>query len=421
MYEDYRLENGLRVLLVPVSGFQSVSVAIFVGIGSRYESQEQSGMSHFIEHLLFKGTRQRPTAKIIAETIEGVGGVSNAYTGQEITVYFAKVGASQVSTALSLLTDLVRHPLFEMHEFEKERMVIGEEINMVRDIPDSWVNVVLDEVMWPNHPLGQSITGTHQSLAGIDRSALVDFFQKSYHPKNVLIAVGGAFNSKEIMAELNELMGDWPPAPAPTFKAAPPPQTDARCYIEDRAIEQGHFCLALPGLSRNHPDRYALSVLNTILGDGMSSRLFLNIREEKGLAYAVDSGLNYLQDTGSLVIYAGVDPKRAPKALQAILDELEEIRTRPVPPQELRKAKEYIKGRLVLGLEDSFSRTAWVAYQSLFMDAVKTPSEVMAAYDAVTAKDVQAMAQKIIRPSRYNLAAVGPFGQGTELVQLINI
>ncbi|NJN92964.1 MAG: insulinase family protein [Anaerolineales bacterium] len=375
MYQTHILENGLRVYLIPVPIFQSVSIGIFVRVGSRYERQPEAGVSHFIEHMLFKGTTRRPSARIIAETIEGVGGVSNAYTSQETTVYYAKVAAAQASTALDVLGDMVRHPLFDPAEFEKERYVIGEELNMIYDSPDSWASVLLDQVLWPDHPLGHNIVGTAESLTGLSRDALTAYFGANYHPQNMLVAIGGAFDPDKILAEVTSLLGDWQPQPASSFEPAALLQTQARWHVEDRNIEQGHLCLALPGLSRRDPDRYALSVLNAVLGEGMSSRLFLNIREEKGLAYAVDSSLNLLQDTGSLVIYAGVDPDRAPEALQAVLDELDRLRTEPVPSAELHKVKEYLKGRLVLGLEDSFSRAAWVAYQALFWTRSKAPKK----------------------------------------------
>lgn len=419
MYQLHTLVNGLRVYLVPVSSFQSVSLGIFVRVGSRYERQAEAGVSHFIEHMLFKGTARRPSARIIAETIEGVGGMSNAYTSQEATVYYAKVAAAQASTALDVLADMVRHPLFEPGEFEKERYVIGEELNMIYDSPDSWANVLLDQLIWPNHPLGHNIVGTPESLTSLSREGLTAYFKANYHPANILVAIGGAFDPDKILAELTTLLGDWEPDQLPQFEPVPPVQTRARWHVEDRPIEQGHLCLALPGLSRYDPERYALSVLNAVLGEGMSSRLFLNIREEKGLAYAVDSGLNLFQDTGSIVIYAGVDPERAAEALQAILDELERLRVEPIPPLELRKVKEYLKGRLVLGLEDSFNRAAWVAYQALFMDDIRTPEEVLQIYEAVTAEDVLTVAQKVITPNAYNLAVVGPFGQGEALGRLL--
>jgi predicted Zn-dependent peptidase len=419
MYQVHRLENGLRIYLVPVPGFQSVSLGIFVRVGSRYERSAAAGVSHFIEHMLFKGTARRPSAKIIAETIEGVGGMSNAYTSQEATVYYAKVAAAQASTALDVLADMVRHPLFDPVEFEKERYVIGEELNMIYDSPDSWADILLEQVLWPNHPLGHNIVGTADSLTSLSRDTLTRFFQTNYHPDNVLVAIGGAFEADKILGELAALLGDWQPGEIPQFEPVPAPQTKARWHVENRPIEQGHLCLALPGLSRRDPNRYALSVLNAVLGEGMSSRLFLNIREEKGLAYAVDSSLNLFQDTGSLTVYAGVDPERAPEALQAILDELDRLRAERVPPAELRKVKEFLKGRLVLGLEDSFSQAAWVAYQALFMDEIKRPEEVLEIYEAVTADEVLAVAQKVISPTVYNFAAVGPFGTGEALGQLL--
>jgi predicted Zn-dependent peptidase len=286
-------------------------------------------------------------------------------------------------------------------------------------MPDTWVSILADDLLWPQHPLGQNIAGTHQSLAGISRDTLLPFFQHSYHPQNMLVAVGGAFDPDTVVAQLDALLGDWPAADAPNFAAAPPLPNAPRCHIEPRPIEQGHLCLTMPALSRTDPNRYALSVLNTILGDGMSCRLFQNIREELGLTYAIDSGLNLLQDTGALTVYAGVDPARATEALQAILNELDELRQTPVPAQELQKAKEYLKGRMVLGLEDSYSRAAWVAYQALFLDEIKTPEEVLAAYNAIATEDVLAVAQQVLQPQRYTLAAIGPFDPNNHLASLI--
>src|SRR5262245_5769677 len=256
MYQLHRLENGLRIYLVPVPSFQSVSLSIFVRVGSRYERCAQAGVSHFIDHMLFKGTERRPSARIIAETIEGVGGMSNAYTSQEATVYYAKVAAPQASTALDVLADMVRHPLFEPGEFEKERYVIGEELNMIYDSPDSWANVLLDQVLWPNHSLGHNIVGTPESLTSLSRDSLTAYFKASYHPANTLVAIGGAFDPAKIIAELTTLLGDWEPSQLPSFEPTPSLQTQARWHVENRPIEQGHLCLALPGLSRHDPERY---------------------------------------------------------------------------------------------------------------------------------------------------------------------
>jgi predicted Zn-dependent peptidase len=412
MHQEHVLSNGLRILMVPMPGLQSVSLGIFVRVGSRYEAETETGLCHFIEHMLFKGTSHRPTPKLVAEAIEGIGGLSDAYTDQETTVFYTRVAASQAHTAVHFLADLIRNPLFDPFEIEKERQVISEEISMIYDTPDDWVEVLLDQLVWPNHPLGQNVAGSRESIARLKRETLVSFFQRSYHPHNTLVAVAGAFESQEMIAAIAAQLGDWQPAPRPEFKPAPPAQTEPRCHIEHRSIEQGHLALALPGLSRTDPERYALYILNTILGDGMSSRLFQSIREDKGLAYVVESGLNYLQDTGTLTIYAGVDPERAAEALQAILDELERLRDEPIPAAEIRKAKEYLKGRLVLSLEDSYSQAAWVAYQKLFTDTIKSPLEVLAAYEAVTATEIRAVAEKLIKPTAYSLAAIGPLGRG---------
>jgi len=418
MYETLVLDNGLRVLMVPVPGIQSVSAGVFVAVGSRYESDELGGASHFIEHMLFKGTARWPTARLLAEAIEGVGGLSNAYTDQELTVYYAKVAAAQAATAIEVLVDMARYPLFDEAEIEKERAVIGEELNMVYDAPDEWLEVLVDQLLWPNHPLGRNVAGTQQSLVGLNQARLTSFYRRHYHPQNMLIALAGAVEPDTLLPMLTDLLADWQPADSPTFPAAPASQNITAWHIENRSIEQGHLGLALPGLPRTHPNRYALNLLNAVLGDGMSSRLFQTIREEKGLAYAVDSSLTMLHDTGSLVIYAGVDPDRAVETVQTIQQELDRLCQEPISEAELRKTKEYVKGRLILGLEDSYSQAAWVAYQAIFKDSIKTPQDVLEAYEAVTATDLQVIAQQIFRPDYQKLAAVGPFGRGEDLIRL---
>ena len=290
---------------------------------------------------------------------------------------------------------------------------------MSYDFPDSWVNILADALLWPDHPLGQNIAGTYDSLNRIDRDMLQSFFTNSYHPQNMLLTVSGAFQPEHVVNLLMAATSDMALQASPLYAAVPELQSGSRNVVDNRPIEQGHLCLTMPALSRLDPSRYALAVLNTVLGDGMSSRLFLNIREDKGLAYAVDSSAHFLQDAGAFTIYAGVDPERAPEALQAILSELQQLCDTPVPADELQKAKEYLKGRLVLGLEDSYSRAAWVAYQALFMDRIKLPEEVIAAYEAVTATEIQTIAQQIINPNRYNLAVVGPFDSKEALIRLV--
>ncbi|RME69582.1 MAG: insulinase family protein [Chloroflexi bacterium] len=419
IFQTHRLENDLQILLVPGHSVQSVSVGVFVTAGSRYEPDSLAGAAHFIEHMLFKGTRRRPTAREIAEAVEGVGGYSNAYTDQETTAYEVKVSAAHLDTALDVLVDQVRNSLFAPAEFEKERRVIGEELDMVYDAPDEWIVVLTDRLLWPNHPLGRSVAGTRESLNGMTRDALVDFYHSLYQPRSVVVAIAGAFYPADVLPRLSGLLSDWKPQTRPAFRPAPPVQTEPRWVVEQRPIEQGHLCLALPALPRSHPDRYTLSVLNAVLGDGMSSRLFQSIREERGLAYAIDSHLTFLSDTGALEIYAGVDPDRAAETVQIILDELKRLVDEPVPEAELNRFREYLKGRLVLSLEDTFNQASWVAYQAMFLDDIRTPEQVLSAYDAVTPEAVQSLARQILRSNRLNLAAVGPFSNPDALTRLV--
>ncbi len=421
MVHKTRLENGLQILTRSMSQTRAVSVGLLVGTGSRYESDEVGGASHFIEHMLFKGTARRPTARHIAEAIEGIGGYSNAYTDQETTTYWAKVAAPHFAEAADVLTDMLRCSIFDRDEVEKERRIIVEEINMTIDSPDQWVGILLGQLVWPDHPLGRDVAGTRETVVNISRDQLLDFKRRHYLPGQTVVSVAGNVTHQEVVDVTMERLADWSPAPANGYLPAPDGPLSPRFLVEDRQTEQGHLCLAVPGLSRTHPDRFTLGLLNTILGEGMSSRLFLEVREAQGLAYAVDSALSMLAETGLLVVYAGVEPKRAPHAVRAVLAELSRLRKEPVPEVELAKAREYLKGRLVLGLEDSGAVSAWYGRQTLLLDEILTPDEVLAAYDAITAEDVQRLAQALFTGNQVCMAAVGPFSEGNELGELLSL
>ena len=415
MVYETTLNNGLRILTAHIPHTRAVSLSLYVGVGSRYESEELAGASHFIEHMLFKGTERRPTARHIAEAIEGIGGYSNAYTDQESTGYWAKVAAPHFVEAADVLTDMLRHARFDPAEMEKERRVIIEEINMSMDIPEQRVTSLLGQVVWPNHPLGRDVAGTRETVAHITRDQLLGHMEHHYRPGRTVVSVAGNITHQEVVDTIARLLDGWAPAPTDGYLPAPDALPTPRWQVEDRPTEQGHLCLAVPGLPRKHPDRFVLGLLNAVLGEGMSSRLFLEIREAQGLAYAIDSSPTGLDETGLLVIYAGVDPRRAPQAIRAILAELDRLRREPVPETELNKAREYVKGRLVLGLEDSSALSGWYGRQALLLNEMLTPDEVLAAYDAVTAEDVQRLAQTLFTDNRVYLAAVGPFGDGAEL------
>jgi predicted Zn-dependent peptidase len=399
----------------------AVSVSLFVGVGSRYESDELGGASHFIEHMLFKGTERRPTARHIAEAIESIGGYSNAYTDQDSTAYWAKVAAPHFVEAADVLTDMLRHSTFDPLEVEKERRVIVEEINMTMDAPDQWVGILLGRAIWPDHPLGRDIAGTRETVAGLRRDQLLDHVAHHYLPGRTVVSVAGNITHQEVVDTMAKRLAVWPPALARTYLPAPDGPASLRCLVEDRPTEQGHLCLAVPGLPRGHPDRFGLALLNAILGDGMSSRLFLEVREAQGLAYAVDSSLSLLDETGLMVIYAGVNPEQAPRATHSILAELDRLRREPVMEAELNKAREYVKGRLVLSLEDSGAVSGWYGRQALLLNQMLAPDEVLAAYDAVTAADIQRLAQTLFTDAGLCLAAVGPFGDGAGLESALGL
>jgi predicted Zn-dependent peptidase len=421
MLHETRLENGLHILTVTMPQTRAASVSLFVGTGSRYEADSIGGASHFIEHMLFKGTARRPSARHIAEAIEGIGGYSNAYTDQEITGYWAKVAAPHFVEAADVLTDMLRCSTFEPVEVEKERRVIVEEINMTMDMPDQWVTILLGQAIWPGHPLGRDVAGTRESVAAITRDQLLDYMQQHYLPRRTVVSVAGNVTHQEVVETMVQRLAGWPTAPASSFQPAPDSKSSPGWLVEDRPTEQGHLCLAVPGLPRAHPDRFALGLLNAVLGEGMSSRLFLEVREAQSLAYAVDSTLSMLDETGLLVVYAGVDAERAPQAVQAILAELDRLRQEPVPETELNKAREYVKGRLVLGLEDSGAVSAWYGRQALLLNEMLTPDDVIAAYDAVTAPDVQKLAQTLFTGDELYMTAVGPFGAGAELADMLRL
>jgi predicted Zn-dependent peptidase len=283
------------------------------------------------------------------------------------------------------------------------------------------VGILLGHALWPDHPLGRDIAGTRETVSELRRDQLLDHVAHHYLPGRTVVSVAGNITHQEAVDTLAARLADWSPGPARAFLPAPDGPASPRHLVEDRPTEQGHLCLAVPGLPRAHPDRFGLALLNAVLGEGMSSRLFLEVREAQGLAYAVDSSLSALDDAGLLVVYAGVNPEQAPRAMRSILAELDRLRREPVLEAELNKAREYVKGRLVLSLEDSGAVSGWYGRQALLLDQMLTPDEVLAAYDAVTAADIQRLARTLFTDEGLCLAAVGPFGDGGELQSALSL
>ncbi len=418
MYQRSVLDNKLRVLTSTMAHTQSVSMVICVGAGSRYESDELAGVSHFIEHLPFKGTESWPTARAVSEAIEGVGGVMNASTDREMTVFWCKVARLHYKTAFAVLMDMVLHSRLDPEDVEKEREVIQEELRMTYDQPSYRVDLLIDEAMWPDQAMGRDVGGTPETVADIQQKDIREYMHQQYNPANTVVAVAGNVTHEEVVDILVETTRDWKPLKSLDWEPATDNVEGPLVKVERRHSDQTHLCLGVPGLSLSHPDRYAFNLMNTILGDGMSSRLFLDLREEKGLAYDVHSSSSNYRDTGALVVYCGVEPSKTNDAVKTIVQEFQGMHTAP-SEQELNKAREYSKGRLLLSMEDTRSVASWLGAQELLQDSVRTPEEVVESLDAVTPADIARVAENFLQDQKMRLAVVGPRGGVKALTRML--
>ena len=407
MHQKTTLDNGLRVITTPMPQTRSVSICIFIGVGSRYETEPQAGVSHFIEHLCFRGTPKRTTAREISEAIEGVGGIINAGTDKELTVFWCKVAQPHLPLALDVLADILRNSRFDPPDIERERQVITEEINMSKDSPSQLVNMLIDELLWPRHPLGRDIAGSKESVAAITRETIVEYLGHQYLPANTVVSVAGAGEHGEMVSAVEQVLGEWSgPKTRPTYSPYKE-QRFPRLRIEEKDTEQAHLCLALSGLPLLHPKRFTLDLLNVILGEGMSSRLFTEIRDRMGLAYSIHSYAEHFADTGSIAVYAGVEPKNLQVAVKAIIEQLSRLKE-PVPQAELTKARELSKGRLLLRMEDSRSVAGWMGGQEILTQSILSVDQVIAIVDAITAEEIRELACELLVSSQLRLAVVGP-------------
>jgi len=420
LYQKTVLDNGLRVITAPMPHLRSVSISFFIGAGSRYEREPQAGVSHFIEHLVFRGTQKRPTSRDISATIEGVGGILNGGTAKEVTAYWCKVAQPHLHLAFDVLVDMLLNSRFDPKDIEKERQVIIEEINMNNDAPSQRVGILIDELLWQEHPLGRDTAGTRETVANITREMMLDYLASHYQPGNSVIAFAGNIQLEEIVAAVNQTLGDWViQKPHPKFPAYQE-KLVRRVQIESRETEQVQLCLALPGLPLLHPKRFHLDLLNVILGEGMSSRLFTEIRDKLGLAYSIHSYVDHFSDTGSLIIGAGVDLKNLPVAIKAILEQLSRLKEE-VPEPELMKAKEFAKGRLLLRMEDSHAVAGWMGGQEILTGRIRTIDEVVSIIDAITDEALRQLAQELLIGDKLRLAIVGPVKSDEPLEDLLKL
>lgn len=420
MFQRTVLPDGPRVISARLPGTRSLAVAVYVLVGSRLESRERAGVAHFMEHLTFKGTAAYPTTKAVSEAIEGVGGTSNAATDRESTVYWTRLPRREADRAFHMLAELVVRPLLRAEDIDRERDIIVEEIRSYRDDPGQYIYNIFDEGFFGDTPLGWEIAGDEESVRALSVEDIHAFWRAGYQPANLVVAAAGDIDHHEVVELTRRHFGQGTGV-VPEFAPAPSMLPFVRVTVRESAIEQAHLCLGLPAIPRDHPDQWTLELLNTVLGDGSSSRLFQRVREEQGLAYDVHSFQTDYADCGTLQIYAGVDPHDLGKAVEAILAELARMRDETVPQAELEKARAYTRGRLELRLEESRHMSAWLGGQEALHDRVMTLDDALDAIDRVTVKDVRSLAERLMVDAGLALAVVAPPGHVRHLEKALRL
>jgi predicted Zn-dependent peptidase len=412
-FERTTLSNGLRVITAPMPQAKSVACFVMLAAGSRYETRETNGIAHFAEHMFFKGTPTRPTARDIAGEIDAIGGEFNAFTGKEYTGYYVKCAAEHRDTALDVLVDMLRHSNFDSEEIEREKGVIVEEMNMYFDTPRDFIDSVYDHLLYGDQPLGWDIIGTKETVRAATRETFLGYLDRWYRAPRMVAGIAGALGDG-LESKLEQLLGDVQNGSTGGPANVELGQSEAQVKIFAKTSEQAHLRFGMPSYTIDHPDRYALGLLATVLGGGMSSRLFTEVRERRGLAYYVYAYNQGYTDTGTLYSQAGVDINRIDDAIRTIVAEFARIAAEAVGADELEKARNYAKGRLVLSLEDPKGMIMFGLRSEVLENRIREPDEVLRGYDAVTAEDVQRVARDLIRDKALNLALVGPFEEGDQ-------
>lgn len=407
IYNQTQLDNGLTVVTGRMPGAVSCGAGIYVGVGGRYENRKNSGVSHFLEHLLFKGTRKRSYKKI-KEDIEGVGGSFNGFTAEEFTCYFVKVLSKHLETGVDVLCDMMRNALLKAEDIERERTVILEEIKMYLDMPAQYVHEVLTRTLWPDQPLGMNLAGTRESVSGLKRRGIVAHKERYYHPKNMVVSVCGDVSHETVLDWIQDRMNYRVRRSPARYKSVGNGQSTPRTACVQQKTEQSHIALGFRSYARRDPRRYAQDLLNIITGANMSSRLFNEIREKRGLAYEVRSATSRYSDTGAFVVSAGCEPAKTGQTIRVILKELKKLSTGGVEARELERAKEYFRGQFELALEDTADHMLWLGERAISGEGLPDAKKILNAITALSADDIHRAAREIFQDKRMNLALVSP-------------
>lgn len=423
-YNSTKLSNGLRVITVPMASSESTTLTIWVKTGSRNEDKKINGISHFLEHMVFKGSSKRPSAKEISEVVDSFGGEFNAATSKDWTNFYIKCRNASIETAFDVLSDMVLSPILKVEEIEREKGTIVQELAMYEDTPMIKINDVFEELAFDNHPLSWDVGGNEKSVRSILKSDFEKYRREYYYPENIIITVAGGISEKKVLGLVNKYFKELKNSKTQEFKADKKfqvSQSQSRVKIRNKKSDQAHLILGFMGDGREYGNRYAQSVLSTILGGGMSSRLFIEVRERRGLAYAVKTGIERYQETGYISTYIGTDPKKIEEAIAVTLEQYHGISNGQfsISNEELAKAKEYLKGHIALGLEDTSAVNEFFAFQELFLDKVITPEELFKKIDSVGLDEVYEEAKRLFKKEKLNLAIIGPYKDEQKFLGLI--
>ena len=398
------LDNGLRFLTEEMTQVRSISIGVWLTRGSRHETAERGGIAHFVEHMLFKGTATR-TAEDIAQAIDSIGGQLDAFTAKEYASYYIKVLDEHLPLAIDILSDIVRNPAFSAEDIEREKKVVVEEIKMVEDTPDDLVHELFTQGFWEDHPLGRPILGTKETVESFNTNLLREYFRDAYTPRNLIVAAVGNLRHAHVRDLIEEKFGSLKPVGDAVAEHAP--TVVPKVLVRNKELEQSHICVGTNSYPQNHDDRYSSYVLNTLLGGSMSSRLFQNVREKRGLAYAVFSGLSAYRDAGSFTIYAGCSNDAVGEVIDLVVEELRGVKQTPVPAAELQRAKDHLKGSLMLSLENTASRMSHLARQEIYFDRQFGLDETLQGIDAVTPEDLQRVAADLFKTDSLAATVLG--------------
>ncbi len=414
--QTFKLKNGLWVIFVDSKTFPTLTTLLLVGAGSRYENKKNNGIAHFFEHMAFKGSKKYENSFVISSTVEGFGGVFNAFTSKDHTGYWIKATTEHFETMIDVIADMIQTPKLLTEEIEREKGVIKEEINMYEDMPQRKVGEIFENLLYPGHSLGFDIAGTKETIQSFNRLTFTDYINSLYYPNNAVLVVAGGLQGPTLqegrtLQIIEEKFGDWKSGEKLTFEKIIESQTEPQMLIKYKKTEQAHFSLGFRTFSFNDDRKYALNLLSTILGGGMSSRLFIQVRERRGLCYYISSGGEFYHDCGSFITQAGVTNNldKVKEAVKTVLEEHEKIKMGDIKKEELLKAKEMIKGRLMLSMEDSMNIASFFGTKKILQNKIETPEEVIKKIESVTVKEITELAKEVFIPKNLNFALIGPF------------